>query len=62
MITFGEIGCGRVAAAVILAVLVKHRRGGFKPEGDFEFGSCMQQILDFRSPKGGCGLIGIISL
>ena len=34
-----------LGAAVILPVLVKRRRGGFKPEGNFEFGEDMQQIL-----------------
>ena len=34
-----------VAAAVILPVLVKRRRGGFKPQEKYEFGEDMQQIL-----------------
>ena len=34
-----------VAAAVILPVLVQRRRGGFKPQGKFEFGEDVQQIL-----------------
>ena len=34
-----------VAAAVILPVLLKRRRGGLKPQGKLEFGEGMQQIL-----------------
>ena len=40
-----KMGWVLVTAAVILPVLVKRRRGGYKPQGNFEFGEDMQKIL-----------------